>query len=101
MKDIDSAKIITIRISSEKQKQILKRISKDTGCKQMSKALMKTAEGYSRMCELTRRQLEEIKRLRKDLQQYRKFADAIASHSRAIQSIHRPPATDAGQKPDS
>ena len=68
MKDIDSAKIISIRITSEKQKQILKRISKETGCKQMSKALMKTAEGYARMCELSRRQTEEIKRLHRELQ---------------------------------
>lgn len=92
MKDIDSAKIISIRITSEKQKQILKRISKETGCKQMSKALMKTAEGYARMCELSRRQTEEIKRLHRELQQYRKYAETIANTSRAMQAIHQPPA---------
>lgn len=92
MKDIDSAKIISIRITSEKQKQILKRISKETGCKQMSKALMKTAEGYARMCELSRRQNEEIKRLHRELQQYRKYAETIANTSRAMQAIHQPPA---------
>lgn len=91
MKDIDSAKIITVRIATEKERQIVKSIVKETGCKQMSKALMKTAEGYVRLCDLSRRQMEEIKQLRKELQMYRKYADAIASTSRAMQSIHNPP----------
>lgn len=98
MKDIDSAKIITVRISSEKQKQVLKRIVKETGCKQVSKALMKTAEGYSRMCELSQRQLEEIKQLRKEVQMYRKYADGIASYSRAMQSIHQQPENQVNEK---
>ena len=92
MKDIDSAKIITVRISSDKQKQVLKRIMKETGCKQMSKALMKTAEGYARMCDLSHKQLEEIKRLHKDLQMYRKYTDVITRTSQAMQSIRRPSA---------
>lgn len=91
MKDIDSAKIISIRISSEKERQVLKRIAKETGCRQMSKALMKTAEGYERMCDLSRRQAEEIKRLHKELQMYRKYANLIANTCKAMQAVQEQP----------
>ena len=87
MKDINSAKIITVRITDEKDKQILQRIIKETGCNQMSRALMKTAEGYVRLCELSRKQIEENNRLRRELEMYRKYAEIVINTGKAMQSF--------------
>ena len=87
MRDINSAKIITVRINDEKDKQILQRIIKETGCNQMSRALMKTAEGYVRLCELSRKQIEENNRLRRELEMYRKYAEIVINTGKAMQSF--------------
>ena len=87
MRDINSAKIITVRINDEKDKQILQRIIKETGCNQMSRALMKTAEGYVRLCDLSRKQIEENNRLRRELEMYRKYAEIVINTGKAMQSF--------------
>ena len=103
MKDFDSAKTITIRISSKKEKEILKEIVKETGCKQVSKALMRTAEGYERMCKLVKSQMEENTALRAELNMYRKYADIIINTGKAMQTFKekegiKPIPTVVGQK---
>ena len=89
MKDINSARTITVRITSEEEKGVLKKIVTETGCKQISKALMKTAEGYVRLCELSRHQIDEINRLRKENEMYRNYAEIIVNTGKAMQTFKK------------
>lgn len=84
MKDINTAKTITIRISTEEEKEILRRIVRETGCRQISKALLRTADGYGRMCELMKSQMEEIKRLKIENQRLQGLADIIINTGMAM-----------------
>lgn len=86
MKDFNSARTITVRISTDEEREILQRIVRETGCKQVSKALLRTADGYCRMCELMKSQMEEIKRLKIENQRLHGLADIIVNTGLAMKN---------------
>lgn len=87
MKDVNTAKTITVRISTDEERKVLKRIISETGCKQVSKALLRTADGYCRMCDLVKSQLEEIKRLKKENQRLQNLANVIINTGMAMRTL--------------
>ena len=86
MKDFNSARTITVRISTDEEREILQRIVRETGCKQVSKALLRTADGYCRMFELMKSQMEEIKRLKIENQRLHGLADIIVNTGLAMKN---------------
>ena len=87
MKDIDSARTLTVRITSQEERDALKTIVKETGCKQLSRALLRCAEGYVRLCDITQKQSAEIRRLSMENERLRRYAQIIASASVAMQAM--------------
>lgn len=89
MKDIDLARTLTVRITSQEERDALKTIVRETGCKQLSKALLRCAEGYVRLCDMTQKQSAEIRRLSLENERLRRYAQIIASASAAMQTMEQ------------
>ena len=86
MKDISSAKSLTVRNLTEEDKAVIKIIVKETDCKQVSRALLRTAHAYVRLCDVTRKQSEEIALLRKELEMYRQYAEIVRTAGETLKS---------------
>lgn len=85
MGNVNSAKNITIRIYTKEEREILKEVVRETGCKQISKALMKIAASFVRVCKQNKEQIAEIKRLNKENIKYRQFVEQIINASKELE----------------